>query len=61
MHKLNCYYVNVIEVFANQPSSGENITPYIAIELQKKIVNPSIKVFRFSCWESDDSCAMYIV
>jgi 6-pyruvoyltetrahydropterin/6-carboxytetrahydropterin synthase len=61
MDQLDHKYLNEIDAFANQPPSSENIALYIAKELQKRIVDPSIKVSRISAWESDNSCATYIV
>ncbi len=61
MDQLDHKYLNEIDVFANQAASSENIALYIATELQKKIVDPSIKVSSISAWESDNSCATYIV
>jgi len=54
---------NVAEInsFATQPPSSENIALYIAKELQKRITDPSIRVSRVSAWESNNSCATYIV
>lgn len=61
MAQLDHTYLNEIDSFATQPPSSENIALYIAKELQKKITDPSIKVSRISAWESNNSCATYIV
>ena len=61
MAHLDHKYLNEIDAFANQAASSENIALYIATELQEKIVDPSIRVSSISAWESDNSCATYIV
>ena len=61
MDQLDHKYLNEISIFENQTPSSENIAMYIATELQNKIKDPLIKVSRVSAWESDNSCATYIV
>lgn len=61
MDQLDHKYLNEINSFATQPPSSENIALYIAKELQKRITDPSIRVSRVSAWESNNSCATYIV
>ncbi len=61
MDQLDHKYLNEIDSFATQPPSSENIALYIAKELQKRITDPSIRVSRISAWESNNSCATYIV
>ncbi len=61
MDQLDHKYLNEISIFENQTPSSENIAMYIATELQNKIKDTSIKVSRVSAWESDNSCATYIV
>jgi len=61
MNKLDHTYLNENKIFEKIPPSSENIAIYIAVNLQKMIKEPSIKVSRVSAWESDDSCATYIM
>lgn len=62
MKILDHRYLNELAHFADkcQPSS-ENIAFFIASELQKRIDRPGIQVSRVAAWESDDSCATYII
>ncbi len=59
---LDHQFLNDLEMFTDVfPPSSENIAIYIARQLQKKINHPGIRVSRVSAWESDNSCATYIV
>ncbi|RPJ75917.1 MAG: 6-carboxytetrahydropterin synthase QueD, partial [Desulfobacteraceae bacterium] len=52
---------NELEMFQGRQPSSERIAAYIAGELQKAITTPGVRVSRVSAWESEDSCATYIV
>ncbi len=54
-------YLNELEMFQGRQPSSERIAAYIAGELQKAITTPGVRVSRVSAWESEDSCATYIV
>ena len=62
MTKLDHKFLNELDYFddSNQPSS-ENIAKYIAESLQTTINDPAVKVTSVTAWESEDSCATYIV
>ena len=58
--KLDHKFLNELDYFQDDnPPSSENITKYIAKELQAKINDSSIRVSRVTTWESDDACATY--
>jgi 6-pyruvoyltetrahydropterin/6-carboxytetrahydropterin synthase len=60
--RLDHTYLNEHEVFSKIPPSSENISVYIAEEVQKVLPEKDrIWVSRVHVWESDDSCATYIV
>ncbi|MCU0538905.1 MAG: 6-carboxytetrahydropterin synthase QueD [Desulfobacterales bacterium] len=54
-------FLNELEMFEGRQPSSERIAAYIAGELQKVITAPGVRVSRVSAWESEDSCATYIV
>jgi len=54
-------FLNELVFFDNGNPSSENIARYIADALQSKIKTPEVCVSRVSVWESDDSCATYII
>ncbi len=54
-------FLNELEFFHEGNPSSENIAIYIAKALQAAINDDSIKVTRVTTWESEDSCATYIV
>lgn len=54
-------FLNELEMFQGRQPSSERIAAYIAGELQKVITTPGVRVSRVSAWESEDSCATYIV
>ncbi len=54
-------FLNELEFFHEGNPSSENITIYIAKALQTAINDDFIKVTRVTTWESEDSCATYIV
>jgi 6-pyruvoyltetrahydropterin/6-carboxytetrahydropterin synthase len=45
----------------DHPPSSENIARHIAVALQTKIDDPEIKVSRVNAWESENTCAAYII
>jgi 6-pyruvoyltetrahydropterin/6-carboxytetrahydropterin synthase len=62
MTKLDHTYLNELDYFDDSiPPSSENIAKYIAESLQLTINDSSVKVNSVSAWESEDSCATYIV
>ncbi len=61
INKLDHTFLNEIDCFKNNIPSSENIAKYIAEECQKKINNNSVQVYYVNVWESDDSCAKYIL
>lgn len=54
-------FLNELEFFHDGNPSSENIAMYIAKTLRAAINDDSIKVTRVTTWESEDSCATYIV
>jgi len=54
-------FLNELEFFHDGNPSSENIAMYIAKALRAAINDDSIKVTRVTTWESEDSCATYIV
>ncbi len=54
-------FLNELAIFDNGNPSSENIAIYIATTFQSKLSNPMVKVSRVGVWESDDSCATYIM
>jgi 6-pyruvoyltetrahydropterin/6-carboxytetrahydropterin synthase len=61
MSMLDHKYLNELDYFQHDQPSSENIAFFVAQELQKKIDNSAVSVSRVTAWESDDSCATYIV
>ena len=62
MTKLDHKFLNELDFFGDSiPPSSENIAKYITESLQLTINDPSVKVTSVSAWESEDSCATYIV
>lgn len=60
--RLDHTYLNEHEIFSTIPPSSENIAVFIAEEVQKVLPEKDrIWVSRVHVWESDDSCATYIV
>ncbi len=60
METLDHKFLNELDYFSDKQPSSENIGIYIADELQKTL-DEGIRVSRVHVWESDDSCATYIV
>lgn len=54
-------FLNELEFFRDGNPSSENIAMYIAKTLRAAINDDSIKVTRVTTWESEDSCATYII
>lgn len=54
-------YLNELNLFDDGNPSSENIARYIAETMQAKISVPGVGVSRVGVWESDDSCATYIM
>jgi 6-pyruvoyltetrahydropterin/6-carboxytetrahydropterin synthase len=62
VNKLDHTYLNEHEVFSKIPPSSENISVFIAEEVQKRLGdNDRLWVSKVHVWESDDSCATYTV
>ena len=61
MSMLDHKYLNELEPFKHTQPSSENIAYFVAIELQKRIDNPAVRVSRVTAWESDDAAATYVV
>ena len=61
MKKLDHKFLNELEYIPDGKPSSENIAYFVATELQAKINDPSIRISRVTAWESDDTCATYIV
>ena len=62
MTKLDHKFLNELDFFDDSITpSSENIAKYITESLQLTINDPSVKVTSVSAWESEDSCATYIV
>jgi 6-pyruvoyltetrahydropterin/6-carboxytetrahydropterin synthase len=54
-------FLNELNLFSDGNPSSENIARYIAETMQAKIQAPGIGISRVGVWESDDSCATYIM
>ncbi|MFC1896749.1 6-carboxytetrahydropterin synthase QueD [Thermodesulfobacteriota bacterium] len=54
-------FLNDLEAFSQNPPSSENIARHIARRLSSAIDTPSARVARVTAWESEDSCATYVV
>jgi len=62
MTKLDHKFLNELDYFDDSnPPSSENIAKYIAESLQATIDDPEVKVASVTAWESEDSCATYVV
>ena len=61
IESLDHKFLNELPFFRNGNPSSENVAQYIANELQQKFKEPSARVSRVCAWESEDSCATYIV
>jgi len=54
-------FLNELNLFDDGNPSSENIARYIAEAMSAKIATPEARVSRVGVWESDDSCATYIM
>lgn len=54
-------FLNELNLFDDGNPSSENIARYIAEAMSAKITTPGVAVSRVGVWESDDSCATYIM
>lgn len=62
MDTLDHQFLNDLDIFNDDfPPSSENIAFYITERLQEKINHPGVRISRVSAWESDNSCATYII
>lgn len=59
--RLDHQFLNELPMFEGRQPSSERIAAYIAEELRKALATPGVRVSRVSAWESEDSCATYIV
>jgi len=62
MARLDHKFLNELDYFDDHnPPSSENIARYIANSLQTILNNSKVKVVRVTSWESEDSCATYLM
>ena len=61
LDSLDHKFLNELAFFDDGNPSSENIARFIAETLQSKISVPGVRVSRVGVWESDDSCATYIM
>ena len=62
IERLDHKFLNELEYFSDSfPPSSENISYYIANELQASINDPLVKVSSVTAWESENACATYIM
>lgn len=61
IESLDHKFLNELNLFDDGNPSSENIARYIAEAMSAKIVTPGVTVSRVGVWESDDSCATYIM
>ena len=59
--QLDHQFLNELPMFEDRQPSSERIAAYIAEELRKAIDSSGVRVSRVNAWESEDSCATYIV
>ncbi|NOQ19259.1 MAG: 6-carboxytetrahydropterin synthase QueD, partial [Desulfobacterales bacterium] len=59
--KLDHKFLNELDYFSDGNPSSENIAYFVATELQTRTDNSSARVSKVTAWESDDTCATYIV
>jgi 6-pyruvoyltetrahydropterin/6-carboxytetrahydropterin synthase len=53
-------FLNDLAFLQDGNPSSENIARYIAIAMQEKISDPSVRISRVTTWESEDASATYI-
>jgi len=61
IESLDHKFLNELNLFDDGNPSSENIARYIAEAMNAKIITPGVRVSRVGVWESDDSCATYIM
>lgn len=61
IESLDHKFLNELNLFDDGNPSSENIARYIAETLSAKITTPGVRISRVGVWESDDSCATYIM
>lgn len=61
INTLDHRFLNELEMFREVPASSEHIAMYIAKALQSRITVDGVRLSRVSAWESENSCATYIV
>ncbi|HET8687516.1 MAG TPA: 6-carboxytetrahydropterin synthase QueD [Methanosarcina sp.] len=62
MTRLDHKFLNELDYFNDQnPPSSENIAVYIANSLQSMLKDPKIRVTSVTAWESENSCAKYLM
>jgi 6-pyruvoyltetrahydropterin/6-carboxytetrahydropterin synthase len=59
--RLDHRFLNELPMFEGRQPSSERIAAYVAEELRKAVDSPGVRVSRVSAWESEDSCATYVV
>ncbi len=59
MAQLDHKFLNELDAFPDGNPSSENIARYVAVNLDKAITVPGIRISRVTAWESDDACATY--
>jgi 6-pyruvoyltetrahydropterin/6-carboxytetrahydropterin synthase len=52
-------FLNDLAFLQDGNPSSENIARYIAIAMQEKISDPSVRISRVTTWESEDASATY--
>jgi 6-pyruvoyltetrahydropterin/6-carboxytetrahydropterin synthase len=53
-------FLNKLAFFQDGNPSSEKIARHIAISMQEKITDPSVRISRVTTWESEDAAATYI-
>jgi 6-pyruvoyltetrahydropterin/6-carboxytetrahydropterin synthase len=61
IERLDHQFLNDLPLFEGRQPSSERIAAYIAAEMQKQLRGTAVRVSRVSAWESEDSCATYLV
>ena len=59
--RLDHQFLNELPLFEGRQPTSERIAAYVAEELRKALDSLGVRVSRVSAWESEDSCATYIV
>jgi 6-pyruvoyltetrahydropterin/6-carboxytetrahydropterin synthase len=62
MTRLDHNFLNELDYFDDtNPPSSENIALYIANSLQTILKDPKVRVTSVTAWESENSCATYLM